>query len=253
MRKRTTKNYFNEIHEQAVIDYKYAENLIERDRIFTEILEPVFTRMIESILNRYKLYDKRKTIPNMITDCLSFLHEKIGYFDENKRTCRKCKQVTLEDRCALCGYKVQPVKAYSFFGTIVRRYLIGERNKSDKEKLFIEPTDSIHEEARNRSTVIIENSPVSEETHEYIQYLIKYLNTNRDVLCEGDEESEIMLSAVILFLDNPSSVPIYNKKAVYILIKELTGIENTTILTAFFKKLKVQYGQAKYLYYNPKK
>jgi len=253
MGRQKSKNYFNEVHEQAVIDYKYAPNLKERDRIFTEILEPVFTRMIESILNRYKLYDRRKTIPNMIVDCLSFVHEKIGYFDENKRTCRICKQVTLEDRCESCGRKVQAVKAYSFFGTIVRRYLIGERNKSDKEKLFIEPTDSIHEQATNKSSVIIEGAPPSQENNEYYEFLIKYLNNQKEDLCEGVEESEIILSSVILFLENPSSVPIYSKKAVYVLIKELTGIENTTVLTTFFKKLKAHYGKARHLYYNPTK
>ena len=55
-KKRTKRGYFYEREEQAVTDYLASQDAEEKNKIFIEILEPAFTKMVESIIRRYKLF-----------------------------------------------------------------------------------------------------------------------------------------------------------------------------------------------------
>ena len=55
-RGRKRKGYFYEEQEQAVVDYILAETKEDKNKIFNTWLKPAFTKMIESIIRRYKLY-----------------------------------------------------------------------------------------------------------------------------------------------------------------------------------------------------
>ena len=80
------------------------------------------------------------------------------------------------------------------------------------------------------------------------KYSVCFLN-DKDV-CLDIKTYELLFDAFLLFMENASEVPFYNKKAIYVIIKELTGIENTMILTSFLKKLTKVYYDAKYIYNN---
>ena len=56
-RTRERKGYFYEREEDAVKRYLTCEDETEKNEIFNTILRPAFTKMIESIIRRYKLYE----------------------------------------------------------------------------------------------------------------------------------------------------------------------------------------------------
>ena len=101
-RKSTQKIYFGEDQEQAVIRYLESESEIEKNKIFNEYLREPLIIMVESIIRRYKLYRKDLEFEEIHNDTMSFLITKISKFDHTKNH-----------------------KAYSYFGTICKNYLMG--------------------------------------------------------------------------------------------------------------------------------
>jgi hypothetical protein len=105
------KGYFYEEEEQAVVDYIHAETQSEKDRIFNTILKPAFTKMIESIIRRYKLIPPDEEFYETFNDTISFLMTKLSCFDPTTN-----------------------YKAYSYCGTICKNYLIYKINQFSKNQ-----------------------------------------------------------------------------------------------------------------------
>jgi hypothetical protein len=109
-RKRTQKVYFGEDQEKAVVRYLESESETEKNKIFNEYLKEPLIIMVESIIRRYKLYRKDLDFSDIHSDTMSFLITKINKFDHTKNH-----------------------KAYSYFGTICKNYLMGSIQKDAKE------------------------------------------------------------------------------------------------------------------------
>jgi len=97
--------YFYEQEEQAVLDFLAAESKEEKNEIYLEKLKPAFEKMIESIIRRYKLFIPDEVSGDTFNDTLSFLMTKMSKFKPGK------------------------YKAYSYYGTICKNYLIGRLEK----------------------------------------------------------------------------------------------------------------------------
>ena len=109
-KKRTQKDYFGEDQEQAVIRFLESESETERNKIFNEYLREPLNIMVESIIRTYKLYRKDMSFEDQHADTMSFLITKTSKFDPE-----------------------QNHKAYSYFGTICKNYLMGGIQKDNKE------------------------------------------------------------------------------------------------------------------------
>ena len=105
------KGYFYEEQEQAVVDYISTDDEITKNKIYNKVLKPAFTRMVESIIRRYKLYLPDEEYQETFDDTLSFLMTKLSKFDPTKN-----------------------YKAYSYCGTICKNYLIFKTNSFAKKQ-----------------------------------------------------------------------------------------------------------------------
>lgn len=109
-RKPTVKRYFDEPEEEAVKQYLTADSKEDKNRIYNEFLRDPLDKMISSIIRRYKLYRKDMDFEEIHMDTHSFLMTKIDKFKPSKEK-----------------------KAYSYFGTICKNYLMGQIQKDQKE------------------------------------------------------------------------------------------------------------------------
>ena len=109
-RKPKTTNYFAEKEENAVRLYLTAETFEEKNKIYNESLRFPLDKMISSIIRRYKLYRKDMDYEEIHMDTHSFLMTKIDKFRPSKEK-----------------------KAYSYFGTICKNYLMGQIMKDQKD------------------------------------------------------------------------------------------------------------------------
>jgi len=109
-RKRTNNLYFGPEQEEAVVKFLTCESYSERNKIYNEYLKAPIDKMVESIIRRYKLYRKEYEYEDVHSDTLSFLITKMHNFKPDKNK-----------------------KAYSYFGTICKHYLLGQLIKDDKK------------------------------------------------------------------------------------------------------------------------
>lgn len=213
-------NYFGKREEQAVKDYIVCENPMERQRIFTTILEPAFTKMIESLIRRYGLFVINETFEDTFDDTMSVLMEKIGKFDVSK------------------GYK-----AYSYCGTICKNYLIRKRRESQKEdnrNVSFNPSygnglvDECTPEDSEEQTKF--NKRIIEKIKEAIQYSVD--NKEEQNLTENEYKVGIALLQILddwesIFgsFDNEQSKK-YNKTNVLYYIMETTLLKDKEVREA---------------------
>jgi len=109
-RKPKLNNYFDEPEENAVRMYLSATTSEEKNKIYNEFLRYPLDKMISSIIRRYKLYRKDMNFEEIHIDTHSFLMTKIDKFRPSKEK-----------------------KAYSYFGTICKNYLMGQILKDQKD------------------------------------------------------------------------------------------------------------------------
>jgi predicted restriction endonuclease len=142
-RKRTNDMYFGPNEEEAVIRFLESEDETERNIIFNEWLKGPLDKMIESIIRRYKLYRKGETFEELHSDTVSFLMTKVHKFEAGRGK-----------------------KAYSYFGTISKNYILGLLIKDEKymkQTASYEDMSSNLEEREDLSYVIDNDGFIMDE------------------------------------------------------------------------------------------
>ena len=233
-RGRKRKGYFYEEQEQAVVDYITAPTKSEKDKIFKKWLEPAFTKMIESIIRRYKLLPPDEEFEETFNDTISFLMTKIELFDPTK------------------GFK-----AYSYCGTICKNYLLWKLNNFKKFQTREESYNDIYETFMNNGKGIV-NTGGEDGEDEFNTVLIK--NITSEIRKIIDEEKEPALShneqvvgmALITLFENWEELEQelgsnkFNKSAILLYLKELTRLDTPAIRNSM-KKYKTAYYEIKKL------
>jgi len=139
-RKPKTTAYFAEREEEAVRNYLTAETFDEKNKIYNQFLRDPLDKMISSIIRRYKLYRKDMNFDEIHIDTHSFLMTKIDKFKPSKEK-----------------------KAYSYFGTICKNYLMGQIMKDQKETNRKIPYEDISSNLEHTPDMIyyIDNEEIS--------------------------------------------------------------------------------------------
>jgi hypothetical protein len=127
-RKRTNEMYFGPNEEEAVINFLESTDETERNQIFNEWLKAPLDKMIESIIRRYKLYRKGETFDELHSDTISFLMTKVHKFERGRGK-----------------------KAYSYFGTISKNYILGLLIKDEKHMKQTTSYEDISDDLEERS------------------------------------------------------------------------------------------------------
>ena len=220
--KPSTLNYFAEREEKAVRDFLTAETFEERNKIYNEFLKDPLDKMISSIIRRYKLYRKDMNYEEIHVDTHSFLMTKIEKFKPSKEK-----------------------KAYSYFGTICKNYLMGQIMKDQKEMNRKIPYEDISSDLTNRPEMsyVIDNDDLNSE------YVIKkFLEKLKEDLNDKNlNEQEYKLGGAIydlfenygtIFPDTNNNK--FNKNIILFELREMTNLSTKEIRSSI-KKYKKMY------------
>jgi hypothetical protein len=210
-KKRTQKMYFGEDQEKAVVRYLESDSEDDKNKIFNEYLREPLIIMVESIIRRYKLYRKDLNFKEIHDDTMSFLITKINKFDHTKNT-----------------------KAYSYFGTICKNYLMGSIQKDAKEKnrnVSYEDISSEVDENPELSYVI--------DGHEvdYRDVIIKFtvsLETFMDGEKLTDDEKKLGYALLEIFSNFDKIFQVgdgnkFNKNLILLSLREMTSLSTKEI------------------------
>lgn len=223
-RKRTQKIYFGEEQEQAVVRYLESESEIEKNKIFNEYLSEPLIIMVESIIRRYKLYRKDMEFVDIHADTMSFLITKINKFDHTKN-----------------------YKAYSYFGTICKNYLMGSIQKDTKEQnrsVSYEDISSSLEENSKYSYII------DEFNVDYKDVVVKF-NIQMEEFMESEEltenEQKLGYALIEIFTNFEKIFQVgegnkFNKNLILLSLREMTSLSTKEIRLSLKKYRKLYEG-----------
>ena len=223
-RKPKQNNYFDEREETAVKLYLMATTFEEKNKIYNEFLRKPLDKMISSIIRRYKLYRKDMNLEEIHVDPHSFLMTKIDKFKPSKEK-----------------------KAYSYFGTICKNYLMGQIMKDQKEMNRKISYEDISSDLLNTPDMIyhIDNDELTSE-----DVIYRFLNLLKDTLEEPSlTEQEVKLGRAIqdifenytsIFFDSSNNK--FNKNIILFELREMTNL-STKEIRGSIKKYKKIYNQ----------
>ena len=217
----STTNYFDVREENAVVLFLNAETIEERNKIYNEFLKKPIEKMVSSIIRRYKLYRKDMSFDEILNDTHSFLITKSDKFvpDKNK-------------------------KAYSYFGTICKNYLMGQIIKDQKEINRKVSYEDISSNLENRPDMVyyIENDAVESDKiiSDYIGMLkefIKNSNLNENETRLGEALLQLFETYDQIFVAHDNKK--FNKNLVLLTLREMTNLSTKEIRLSMkrYKKL----------------
>jgi len=220
-RKTKKENYFDIREENAVRDFLLADTSEEKNKIYNTFLRSPLDKMISSIIRRYKLYRKDMDFEEIHTDTHSFLMTKVDKFKPSKNK-----------------------KAYSYFGTICKNYLMGQIIKDQKEtnrKVSYEDISSTIEE-RPDMVYRIDDDVIEMDyiINEYVSELKEFISDEE--LTENEKRLGIALIDLFenyqeIFFGSDNNK--FNKNIILLSLREMTNMNTKEIRTSIkkFKKL----------------
>lgn len=211
--------YFTKQTDIAIGEFLQSSEPAVKNQIFETRIKPAFTKLIDSLVGVYKFY----TIPGvdvdtMKRDCLTNLYEMIPKFDPNRGT-----------------------KGFSYFNVVARNWFIQLSRAGRKVKLESELARGLdgvaaasHEAQHIQS---FEDDVVDRE--KWISFF-DAMGAWRDQIVKKTERQ--VIEAVIFLFQNPHLITMYSKKALFVYIREITGLSGKQVAVQL-KRLKGLYAE----------
>ena len=201
-RKPTKKQYFNYINEKAIVAYNQETDVMQRNKIYREYINYPFNKLVENMIHTFKFYYFDVPYSDVKAEVVAFLNEKIHKFTEGKG------------------------KAFSYFSIIAKNYLIIATNANYakmKQKADLSAIDDARDLGIEQGYSDYQET-LKDFTNQFVEYYDKNLNSlftnKRDIIVA---DSLLELFRIRQNIEN------FNKKALYILIRERTGLKTQNI------------------------
>ena len=202
MEEKKNKNYFTHDTELAIIKYVNTEDYAERNKIYREEIHYALFKLTQNLIHTFKFYYTEETnLEDLQHEVITFLLTKLDRFNP-----------------------AFGAKAYSYFGTVAKRYLIASNQKNYKKRLELLSLDNLNIEQEDGEFVhgdvldingIQTDSKVYhpiDEVSEFLDIYVKYCTDNIYELFPRDEEAQIA-DAILELFRKREQITIFNKKA----------------------------------------
>lgn len=218
VRKRRPKksiDYFTLDTQSAILRYRSEKSQVIRNQIFNEEIYYAFYKLAENIIHTFRFYyTEVDNIDELKHEVIAFLLEKLHLYDESKG------------------------KAYSYFGTIAKRYLIVYNNNNYKRLKGKAEVGEVDEDKTITNNLILNQTDFPEEVS-FFDTFISYVDDNLLEIFPKAQEARVG-DAIVALCKRKDNIDIFNKKALFIYIKEITDAPTPTI-TKVIKNLKIVY------------
>ena len=253
-KKRQKRNYFTQETEDAIVQYNISNDKKFKSNIYSREIHYPFYKLTENIIHTFKFYytDNVENLEDLQHEIMVFLLDKIHLFDPSKGA-----------------------KAYSYFGTIVKRWLIIYNQKNYKKKIDSVDMDDITKHQNldvGDNTIFIINRKIEQTSQKFIDsdrnfgdelytqgykegdrlsiFIDLYVNyMTKNIYGYFPKEYDTQIADCILELFRKrDAIDVFNKKALYIYIREMIDVK-TPKITKIANKLHKVFKE-KYLFYH---
>ena len=222
-KKIVSKNYFTQETEDTIVLYNNTNDFKLRSQIYEEKIHYAFFKLTQNIIHTFKFYHTEVSdLEHLQHEIIVFLLSKIHLFDPSKGA-----------------------KAYSYFGTIVKRWCILYNDKNYKSKISKVSTDELLKDDTHSYTIEPSNS--NDKLSIFMDEYVEFVSINIYKLFPKEYDAKIA-DAILELFRKRESIDVFNKKALYIYIHEMIPDAKTPKIT---KIAGILYGVFKknYLFY----
>ena len=216
-RSKLGKVYFTQETENAIVAYNKSTDEFQRDKLFREDIHPAIDKLAENIINRFKFPYIEGSFEDIKNQVVSFLVLNLHKYTENKG------------------------KAFSYFSVVAKNYLILHNNNAYRDELrSTYLADPLGEESFLLEEVLStkpEIETAKSDARDFIHLLVQYWDFNLTKIFKKKRDIEIA-NAVVELLRRANTIENFNKKALYVLIREMTN-NKTVHITKVINKMKV--------------
>ena len=217
VKKKKRKVYFGQEVQDAVVEYNSSSSDSERNIIYGKRIHAAFDKLAENIINTFKFTYFDYGFEDIKHEVVAFMVMNMHKYDHTKGS-----------------------KAFSYFSVVAKNYLILHNNNNYKKMKTHDKMDVLD---RYKSINTMNETDYDTLTNEIVQYFDKNLNTifkkNRDLKIGY---------AIIDLMKQRDDIENFNKKALYILIREMTDVE-TAHITSVVNVLKKHYKKLQNIYH----
>jgi hypothetical protein len=215
------KIYFSKEHEDAILEYATILDNKRRTELYINLIKPTFDEMVDKIVYTYK-FNTLPNIQDLKDDCKIWLTTILDKYDVSRGS-----------------------KAFSYFSVITKNWFIHKVKKIQNSKeVYLEDITSSKEE----QNLSYEDSYLSNrEKDEFWDAFEKEIAIWGGKKMK-DSEEKVYKAIIILFKDS-SNIEIFNKKAIYLYIREITGL-NTKQIVNNLKRFRIKYETFKREWYS---
>jgi hypothetical protein len=206
-RKAKNKNYFTQETEDAIVLYNNTLNPALKSKIYEEKIHYAFFKLTQNIIHTFKFYHTEvEDLEHLQHEIIVFLLSKIHLFNPNNGA-----------------------KAYSYFGTIVKRWCILYNDKNYKSKIKKVAIAEL-EQDDSYSYTLDSTSPQKDKLSYFIDQYVNYVTENIYNFFPKEFDAKIA-DAILELFRKRDQIDIFNKKALYIYIHEMIPDVKTPKIT----------------------
>jgi hypothetical protein len=205
-KKKVSKNYFTQETEDAIVLYNNTLDFELRSQIYEDKIHYAFFKLTQNIIHTFKFYNTEvENLEHLQHEIIIFLLSKIHLFDPSKGA-----------------------KAYSYFGTIVKRWCILYNEKNYKTKINKVSVDELAKDDSHSYTLEIGSS--DDKLSNFMNDYVEFVSINIYKVFPKEYDAKIA-DAILELFRKRESIDVFNKKALYIYIHEMIPDAKTPKIT----------------------
>ena len=213
-RPRKKNNYFTKVHEDAIINYARTEDKVIRTDLYVNFIGPAFDELVDKIVYTYKF----NTLPNidyLKDDCKLWLITILDKYDPEKKS-----------------------KAFSYFSVITKNWFIHKVKQNSKKLKRDLQYEDLNGQEVNEILVTHNMYEPSREQMEFWSHLFSEIDKWENLKLKENEKK--VLDAIRILFNSIDEIEIFNKKAIYLYMREITGL-NTKQIVNNLNKIRKRY------------
>ena len=212
-RRKKSKMYFGTPVQEAIIRYNDSSNPVIKNRIYQEHIHAAFNKMAENLIHTFKFYYFDYPFEEVKNEVVSFMVMQLPKYQPDKG------------------------RAFSYFSIVGKNYLILNNNNNYKKMKIHDKVEVLDYKRNFTSEESVEY--VDEFNTEFVRQMLDYWDNNITNIFRRQKDILVADSVLELFRRR-KNIENFNKKALYIMIREMTG-SNTQHITRVINQMKAYY------------
>ena len=213
-RAKKKNNYFTKVHENAIVRYAITEDKAERSDLYIRLIGPAFDELVDKIVYTYK-FSNLPNIDYLKDDCKLWLVTILDKYDVERKS-----------------------KAFSYFSVITKNWFIHKVKQNSKKLRRDVQIEDLGKDSTKKDLITHNDYEDKREEYEFWSHLFGEIKEWEKLKLKDNERK--VLDAIKILFDSIDEIEIFNKKAIYLYMREITGL-NTKQIVSNLNRIRKRY------------